>query len=98
MFFSINPFSSLRDFSKLKIRESKTLENYVLSDEVKTITLKENQIETVTFQNEKKKGHIKVIKVDFDNKEVKIPVEEVLVNDIVMVKPGESIPVDGIII
>ena len=33
-----------------------------------------------------------------NNKEVKIPVEEVLVNDIVIVKPGESIPVDGIII
>lgn len=71
----------LRDFSKLKIRESKTLENYVLSDEVKTITLKENQIETVTFQNEKKKGQIKVIKVDFDNKEVKIPNVEFKVYD-----------------
>lgn len=71
----------IRDYSELKIRESKTLENYVLSDEVKTITLKENQIETVTFQNEKKKGQIKVIKVDFDNKEVKIPNVEFNVYD-----------------
>ena len=33
-----------------------------------------------------------------NNKEVKVPVEEVMVNDIVIVKPGERIPVDGIII
>lgn len=62
----------IRDFSKLKIRESKTLETYVLSDEVKTVELKEIQIETVTFQNEKKKGQIRVIKVDLDNNEVKL--------------------------
>lgn len=62
----------IRDFEKIKIRETKTLETYVLSDEVKTITLKENQIENVTFQNEKKKAQIKVIKVDQDNNEVKL--------------------------
>jgi uncharacterized surface anchored protein len=60
----------IRDFSKLQIRESKTLENYVLSDEVQTIELKENQIENITFQNEKKKAQIRVIKVDQDNNEV----------------------------
>ena len=60
----------IRDFEKLKIRETKTLETYVLNDEVKTITLKENQIENITFQNEKKKGQIRVIKVDLDNNEV----------------------------
>lgn len=60
----------IRDFEKIKIRESKTLETYVLSDEVKTVTLKENQIETITFQNEKKKAQIRVIKVDQDNNEV----------------------------
>ncbi len=32
------------------------------------------------------------------NKEVKIPVDDVKVGDIVIVKPGEKIPVDGIII
>ena len=46
------------------------METYVLSDEVKTITLKENQIENITFQNEKKKAQIRVIKVDQDNNEV----------------------------
>ena len=48
------------------------METYVLTEEVKTITLKENQIENITFKNEKKKGQIKVIKVDLDNNEVKL--------------------------
>lgn len=33
-----------------------------------------------------------------DNKEVEIPVEEVKVGDIIVVKPGSKIPVDGIVI
>ncbi|MFQ7001008.1 MAG: heavy metal translocating P-type ATPase [Clostridium sp.] len=33
-----------------------------------------------------------------NNKEVIVPIEEVLKDDIVIVKPGESIPVDGVII
>ena len=42
----------------------------MLSKEVKTVTLKENQIETIIFQNEKKKAQIRVIKVDQDNNEI----------------------------
>lgn len=61
---------AIRDFSKLKLRETKTLENYVLSDKVETIELKENQIENITFKNEKKKAQIRVIKVDLDNNDV----------------------------
>lgn len=30
-----------------------------------------------------------------DNNEIKIPIEDLLINDIVVVKPGEKIPVDG---
>src|SRR3989344_102941 len=33
-----------------------------------------------------------------NNKEIKIPIEEVQVNDIIIIKPGEKIPVDGIVI
>lgn len=33
-----------------------------------------------------------------NGKEIEIPVEEVVVNDVVIVKPGQKIPVDGIII
>lgn len=37
----------------------------------------------------------KTARVVRDGKEVDIPVEEVLVNDVVVVRPGEKIPVDG---
>ncbi|MBO5033974.1 MAG: heavy metal translocating P-type ATPase [Lachnospiraceae bacterium] len=33
-----------------------------------------------------------------DGKEVEVPVEEVAVNDVFVVRPGESIPVDGVVI
>ena len=63
---------SLRDFEKLYLKETETLENYVLNDEEKEIVLEANQITTMTFENEKKKGEIEVIKVDKDNHEVKL--------------------------
>ncbi len=33
-----------------------------------------------------------------NNKEIKIPIEEVKINDILLIKPGEKIPADGIVI
>lgn len=39
----------------------------------------------------------KTARVIRDRHEVDIPVEEVLVNDIVVVRPGEKIPVDGVV-
>lgn len=36
--------------------------------------------------------------VERNGKELEIPVEEVLVDDVVLVKPGEKIPVDGVIV
>jgi len=32
------------------------------------------------------------------NREIKIPIEEVVVNDILLIKPGERIPVDGVVL
>lgn len=64
--------SNLPIDEQYKIQEVSTLENYVLNDEVKIITLKENEITNITFKNEKKKAQIKVIKVDFDNNEIRI--------------------------
>lgn len=63
----------IRDFNSLKIRESKTLDTYVLSDEVKTVELKENQIENVVFENERIKGKVQITKVDSkdENKKLK---------------------------
>ncbi|NJC95089.1 MAG: heavy metal translocating P-type ATPase [Anaerolineae bacterium] len=40
----------------------------------------------------------KTARIVRDGKEIDIPVEEVLVNDIVVVRPGEKIPVDGEVI
>lgn len=72
---------ALRDFEKLTIQEATTLENYVLDENPQTITLKENQIVDVVFKNEQKKGKIKVIKVDADNNEIKIPNVEFRIYD-----------------
>lgn len=57
----------LRDFQELKIREKETLENYALSDEVKTIKLEEKQIKDIIFQNQKIKGKIKILKLSEDD-------------------------------
>lgn len=37
-------------------------------------------------------------RVQYGDKEIELPVEQVKVNDIVIIKPGERIPVDGIIL
>ncbi len=63
---------AVRDFEKLYLKETKTLDNYVLNSEEKEIVLKANEITTMTFENEKKKGQIEVVKVDKDNSEVKL--------------------------
>ena len=52
----------IRDFEQLTIRESKTLENYVLTEEMQTVELKQDEITSLTFQNERIKGNIKIIK------------------------------------
>jgi len=72
---------AVRDFENLKLREIRTDKYYVLNTEIKTIELKANEISSVTFENEKKKGQIKVIKVDLDNNEVVIPNVEFEVYD-----------------
>ena len=72
---------AIRDYSKLTIREKETLQNYVLNDTPQTVVLEAEQIKTVTFTNELKKGQIKVIKVDQDNNEVKLKGVEFKVYD-----------------
>ena len=62
----------LRIDKKYKIQETKTLKDYDLNNEIKTITLKENEITNITFENELKKAIIKIQKVDLDNKEIKL--------------------------
>ena len=55
-----------------KVQETKTGEWYVLNETPQTAVLKQDQITTLTFTNEKKKGKVKVIKVDADHNEVKL--------------------------
>ena len=71
----------IRDYEKLTLREHETLNNYVLNDKPQTIKLEENQIKSIKFENELKKGQIKVIKVDLDNNEVKLKGVEFKVYD-----------------
>lgn len=61
---------SVRDYETLTIREKETNEYYVLNDKPQIIKLEAHQIKTITFENELKKGQIRVIKVDKDNKAI----------------------------
>lgn len=64
---------AIRDYKTLKLHEIETNQWYVLNDDVVEVKLEENQIKEIQFKNEKKKGQIKVIKVDLDNTEIRIP-------------------------
>jgi uncharacterized surface anchored protein len=46
---------ALKDYQKLKIREVKSLDNYILNNEIKIVLLKKDEISNVVFENEKKK-------------------------------------------
>lgn len=60
---------AIRDYSKITLRETETQESYVLSEETQTVTLEENQIKDITFENEKIKGKLEITKVDSKTKE-----------------------------
>lgn len=62
----------IRDYETLTLKEIETLEEYSLNDNPQIIQLTENEITTLQFENEVKKGQIKVIKVDKDNNEIKL--------------------------
>ena len=63
---------AVRDFEKLTLQEVETLENYKLTEEPQTIKLEANEIVNIVFKNEKKKGQVKVIKIDEDNNEIRL--------------------------
>ena len=55
-------------------RETKSNYKYQLNEDIiSNIVLTPDQITNITFENEKLKGQIKVIKVDSENHEVRIP-------------------------
>lgn len=53
---------------KYTVYEEKTKKGYILSNEKQVVTLKEDEITTVEFDNYKEKGSIKILKVTSDNK------------------------------
>ena len=61
---------AIRDYPKLKIRETNTLDTYALNETTETIELKENEIINKTFENEKIKGQIKIIKTAEDDNKI----------------------------
>ena len=52
----------LRIDKNYTVQETETLENYVLNDKPQTITLEQDQIKNMTFENELIKGYIRIIK------------------------------------
>ena len=60
----------LRVDKKYFVKELSTLDNYVLSNEIQKVVLEPGEIKTLTFENELKKGQIKIVKVDKDNNEI----------------------------
>lgn len=56
------------------VKETITGNIYVLNEEPQKVTLKEDEITSITFENEKKKGQIKVIKTDG---ETEVPLQDV---------------------
>ena len=63
---------AIRDYTKLKLVEIETRKEYILNDTPQTVELKENEITSITFENDVKKNKIEVIKVDKENKEYKL--------------------------
>ena len=61
---------TLRDYGKIRLKEVETDEKYELSNEIKEIVLEENQIKDITFENEKIKGKIKIIKKTGEKSEI----------------------------
>ena len=56
----------------ISIKEIETNKNYILSQNETNIKLEYDEIKNVKIENEKKKGSIKIIKVDSKNNEIKL--------------------------
>ena len=62
--------NELRIGEEYTVKEKSTRSEYILSNKTEKVTLKENEIKTLTFENEIKKGQMKIVKVDKDNNEI----------------------------
>ncbi len=60
----------LRDYQSLRLRETQTDEKYELRNDIKEITLEENQIKDIQIENEKIRGHIKIVKTSKEDNKI----------------------------
>lgn len=58
---------------KIKEISLGTNEEYILNEEVKTITVEEDKIKNIQFENEHKKGNLKINKVDLNDNTIPVP-------------------------
>ncbi len=67
---------------KVKIKEIKVDDKYILNGEEKEIVLQWGKTSKVEIQNNRKKGNLKIVKVDSENKEIRLEgIEFELYND-----------------
>lgn len=57
----------------IQITEVETNKNYILNSQTNYLKLKYNETKKITLENEKKKGSIKIIKVDANDNTIRIP-------------------------
>ena len=62
----------LRVDKEYKVREKTTLKEYILSNQMEVVKLEPNEIKTLKFENERRKGQIEIIKTDSEDNSIKI--------------------------
>ena len=60
----------IRDYQKLRLRETKTDELYELNNEIIEVPLEANEVKDVIVENQKIRGNIKIIKTTEDKSEI----------------------------
>ena len=73
--------SSKLPIGEYSIKETKTNEKYILSEEIIEVEVNEDQTSKLQIENEKKKGQIEIHKVDADNNEYGIKDVEFVILD-----------------
>ena len=60
----------VKDFEKLYLQEISTKEEYELTEDMTEIELQTDKIKDVTIENKKKKGNLKIFKIDEKKSEI----------------------------
>lgn len=57
-------------YDEYKICEKETRKEYILTDDIQKVVLEENEIKSITFENQMKKGTIKILKISNGHNEL----------------------------